>query len=226
MARRRRGFDRHLHGRARHRDRQCVAALHRRQSRRQRRREHLGGFDLSDRQRRHPAGKRLAVECEDDPILAAEARYAIAVAYETLTIEAPNNLDKAVTEYQQVAKLYEKTAHGQQAKERLKVLAFKITDKSLASLRVQEVPTEVLSKLEALKDKEFARPAFAETLATSLQKKEFEDYGFLILREAQDDPGSWNRVQTFYMTFGQNVGDPQAQFQRALEEHMRKLENK
>ena len=77
LAGRRRGLDRHLHGRARHRDRQCLAALHRRQPRRQRRREHLGGHDLSDRQRRHPAGERLAVECARPQALLHDLRRAV-----------------------------------------------------------------------------------------------------------------------------------------------------
>ena len=62
VADRHRRLDRHLHGRARHRDRQRVAALHRRQPGGQRRREHLGRHHLSDRQRRRSADQRLALQ--------------------------------------------------------------------------------------------------------------------------------------------------------------------
>ena len=70
-------FDRHFHGRARYRDRQCVAALHRRQPRRQRRREHLGGHDLSDRQCGGAAGERLAVERPRPQTLLHDLRGAV-----------------------------------------------------------------------------------------------------------------------------------------------------
>ncbi len=68
---------RHFHGRARHRDSQCGAALYCRQPGSQRRRKHLGGHDLSDRQRRRPAGERLAVERDRPQALLYDLRNAL-----------------------------------------------------------------------------------------------------------------------------------------------------
>jgi ABC-type multidrug transport system ATPase subunit len=62
---------------------------------------------------------------------------------------------------------------------------FKLTDKSLASLRDVGVPEEALSKLHALKDKELAtRDRFLKELATVLDQGELERYQTLLLNHA------------------------------------------
>ena len=66
----------------------------------------------------------LAELVEGDPILTAEAHYAIALIEETLVATDPTaasraeRMANAIKLYGQVASEYEKTAHGKQAKER------------------------------------------------------------------------------------------------------------
>lgn len=62
---------------------------------------------------------------------------------------------------------------------------FKLTEASLASLRIAQVPNEVLLKLDSLKDKELDREQLGAELAKTLDKSEQERYQELILNRAQ-----------------------------------------
>jgi sec-independent protein translocase protein TatC len=66
-----------------------------------------------------------------------------------------------------------------------KATAFRLTDKSLDALRTEGVPKEVLDKLGALKDKEFATwEAFSRQLATVLDNEEFDRFQVAVLNQA------------------------------------------
>jgi hypothetical protein len=65
----------------------------------------------------------LLSEVKDDPVLGPEVRYAIAVAEEALAVEDPGtHLDRAAKLYKAVVDDYPTSAHGKQAKARLKQL--------------------------------------------------------------------------------------------------------
>jgi hypothetical protein len=63
----------------------------------------------------------LATEAKDDPTLASEARFNIAVAREALAVDNMKNLEEAVDLYKKVAADYPNTAHGKAAQERVKL---------------------------------------------------------------------------------------------------------
>jgi hypothetical protein len=73
---------------------------------------------------------------------------------------------------------------------------FELTDRSLASLKAEEVPDTVLSKLSALKDKEFRRKEFLEELAKILDRDELERFRAQILNNAalSEGRGSYPNV--------------------------------
>jgi cobalt-zinc-cadmium efflux system outer membrane protein len=62
---------------------------------------------------------------------------------------------------------------------------YKLTDRSLTSLREAKVPEAVLEKLRTLKDREFAtREEFVKALAEKLNRDELESYQSLVLNRA------------------------------------------
>jgi hypothetical protein len=68
--------------------------------------------------------QRILAEVKDDPVLAPEARYALAVAEESLAVEdARTHLSAAKDLYSAVAKDYPKSAHAKEAEKRAKQLA-------------------------------------------------------------------------------------------------------
>jgi hypothetical protein len=60
----------------------------------------------------------LSEDCKDDPILAPEAGYAMAVIEETKTVEDRASLDKAIARYKTVASKYKDSAAGRAAAQR------------------------------------------------------------------------------------------------------------
>ena len=69
--------------------------------------------------------RALAEDVKDDPVLAPEALYGLAVAEETLAIEAKNvadQLEKAERRYKEVVDKFPTSARGKAAKKRLEEL--------------------------------------------------------------------------------------------------------
>lgn len=60
----------------------------------------------------------LSEDCKDDPILAPEAAYALAVIEETKTVEDRAYLDKAIARYKSVASKFKDSAAGKAAAQR------------------------------------------------------------------------------------------------------------
>jgi hypothetical protein len=60
----------------------------------------------------------LSEDCKDDPILAPEAAYALAVIEESKTVEDRASLDKAIGRYKGVASKYKDSAAGKAAAQR------------------------------------------------------------------------------------------------------------
>jgi cobalt-zinc-cadmium resistance protein CzcA len=66
---------------------------------------------------------------------------------------------------------------------------FTLTKKSLAALRAEEVPEEVLAKLSALIDKDFeTRGALSNALTTTLPREELERFQNLVLKHVEVKP--------------------------------------
>ena len=76
----------------------------------------------------------LAKECENDPILAPEAMYALALIEETMALDNRRNLDLAQEQYEEVAKKHEKSAYGQLAAKRVEALKNETTRKEITDL--------------------------------------------------------------------------------------------
>ncbi len=82
----------------------------------------------------------LADEVKEDPVLAPEALYAIAVAEETLAISTPNqekHLEQAAKDYRAVADRFPKSAHGKEAKKRLAELEDRDQRRQIAAFYTQ-----------------------------------------------------------------------------------------
>ncbi len=60
----------------------------------------------------------LSEDCKDDPILAPEAAYALAVIEESKTVEDRANLDKAILRYKSLASRFKDSAAGKAAAQR------------------------------------------------------------------------------------------------------------
>jgi hypothetical protein len=66
--------------------------------------------------------EQLQEACKDDPILAPEAGYALAVIQETLAVEDRDHLDKAIQRYKDVESKFKTSAAGKAAGQRAKYL--------------------------------------------------------------------------------------------------------
>lgn len=92
----------------------------------------------------------LAKEVENDPVLAPEAMYAVAVIEETLAIENRNHLDAAKDLYDEVAKKHAASAYGQLAAKRVDALTNEASRKNIFDL-YQELDNVIgLGRLERL----------------------------------------------------------------------------
>ncbi|MCS7047470.1 MAG: hypothetical protein NZO58_14020 [Gemmataceae bacterium] len=78
--------------------------------------------------------ENLRDECEKEPILQAEAMYALAVIDETLAIEDRANLDSATERYKELKQKHGDTVYGKLAAERLKILEDETANRELRDL--------------------------------------------------------------------------------------------
>lgn len=76
--------------------------------------------------------EKLYKEVKNDPVLAPEALYCIAVATETLAVEDRNLLKDARTRYNQVVEEFPKSAYAAKAEMRLKEFSDEVTSAEIA----------------------------------------------------------------------------------------------
>jgi ABC-type lipoprotein release transport system permease subunit len=89
--------------------------------------------------------------------------------------------------------------------ELLKIKQYSVTDSVIERLRREEVPAAVLGKIEVLKDTRFRSPDdFREALEKELTRKEYEESGNAIIREALDYRLR-NKIQ---LTISDSEGNP------------------